>query len=90
MAEVVREATAAYLEREARTIALPGDVAARLDALAAAQGTSSEHLAARLLRQTLGEQPPRPRVPLTEEGWGGGDDAERVDELLAGGFGTEA
>jgi hypothetical protein len=50
---------------------------------------------AEVIRAALGEAiarsgRPRPTVPLWVEGFGGADVAERVDEVLAGGFGRDA
>lgn len=68
IAEVIREATAAYLSGEGRMIRLPVE----------------------LVSAALAEDPPRPTLPLTPDGWGDGDDAERVGELLERGFGETA
>ncbi|HEX9766296.1 MAG TPA: CopG family transcriptional regulator [Nitriliruptorales bacterium] len=89
MAEVVREAAATYVARHERTVHLPADVAALLESAAAARGASAEQVAVQLLSEVLVAEAPRPKLPLFDEGWDESDDARRVDELLADGFGQD-
>lgn len=88
MAEVVREATAAYLARDAGSVELPPELVTRLATQAAVGGTDPAELAVSLLDEALRmREAPAPTLPLFDSGWGAGDDAERIDEILDEGFG---
>lgn len=69
------------------TVYLTDDLKAALERAAAAQGKSEADLIRQAVRDlTLSLEPPRPRLPLFDSG--DSTLAERVDEELAGGFGT--
>jgi Ribbon-helix-helix protein, copG family len=69
------------------TVYLPDDVKASLERMAAVTGRSEADLIREAVSSLTGiEQPVRPRFPLFESG---DPIAERVDELLAEGFGLD-
>jgi hypothetical protein len=70
------------------TIYLPDELKARLEAAARTEGRTEADVIRRALVRALDEQPaPRPRLPLSEPTGRTTNWAERVDELLEGGFG---
>ncbi len=70
------------------TVYLPEDLKRRLANAAAARGVSEAELIRRGIEYVLPpEQPPKPRAPLFASG--DGTLAERVDDLLAEGFGRD-
>ena len=67
------------------TLYLPESLKESLERRAAEEGLSEAELIRRALQREVGESaPPRPRIPLFQEGLGDPAAAERVDELLAG------
>jgi plasmid stability protein len=70
------------------TIYLPQELKAALERTAAAQGKSeAEVVRAAVAAATVGHAHPAPRLPLFDSG--DATLAERVDELLAAGFGLD-
>jgi len=70
------------------TLYLPDELKAALERTAAAQGTSeAEVVRGALLAATIDQAPPKPRIPLFDSG--DATLAERVDEELAAGFGSD-
>ena len=70
------------------TVYLPDELKAALERTAAAQGRSeAEVLRSALVAATLDHAYPRPRLPLFDSG--DATLAERVDEVLAAGFGSD-
>jgi hypothetical protein len=70
------------------TIYLPDELKAALERAAAAQGTSeAEIVRGALLAVTIDHAHPKPRLPLFDSG--DATLAERVDEELAAGFGSD-
>ncbi len=70
------------------TVYLPEDLKAALERTAAARGTSeAEVLRSALTAATIDHAHPKPRLPLFDSG--DATLAERVDELLAAGFGLD-
>jgi len=70
------------------TLYLPDELKAALERTAAAQGTSeAEVVRGALLAATIDQAPPKPRIPLFDSG--DATLAERVDEELAAGLGSD-
>jgi hypothetical protein len=69
------------------TIYLPDDLRERVKRAAAERQISEAEVIRAAIAQFTSEEPPRPRLPLFSSG--SGDLAERVDELLAEGFGRD-
>ncbi len=71
------------------TIYLPDDMKAAIERTAIAEGRSEAEIIRMAIAAALvSRKRPEPRIPLVEEGLGDPTIAERVDELLAEGFGT--
>ncbi len=71
---------------------VPGEVARRLEAAAAARGVTTEELAAEVLAENapvVGEAPRRRRLGFVGIGASEHGIGDRVDELLADGFGRD-
>jgi hypothetical protein len=73
------------------TVYLSDELKRGIERLAREEGCSE----ADVIRTALGEavarrSRPRPTVPLWADGFGGADVAERIDEVLTGGFGRDA
>jgi hypothetical protein len=70
------------------TIYLPEELKSRVERAARANGVSeAEVIRAAIERYTDADSRPRPKLPLFNSGRG--DIAERVDEILAEGFGAD-
>ena len=70
------------------TVYLPDELKAALERTAAAQGTSeAEIVRCALVAATIEHAHPKPRIPLFNSG--DATLAERVDEALAAGFGSD-
>jgi Arc/MetJ-type ribon-helix-helix transcriptional regulator len=70
------------------TVYLPEDLKAKLARISAAEGVSEAALIREAIRKVIQERvPPKPRIPLCQEGLGDPVIAERVDEFLEG-FGS--
>ena len=72
------------------TVYLPDELKASLQQMAAEERRSE----AQIIREAIGaavdaRKRPRPRIPLTAGGLGDSTVAERVDDLLAAGFGQD-
>ena len=72
------------------TIYLPDDLKAQLEATARSEGRTEADVVREALRRALeGRGPSPPRLPLVEPSGDATNWAERVDELLADGFGRQ-
>jgi len=70
------------------TLYLPDELKAALERTAAANGTSeAEVVRSALLAATIDQAPPKPQIPLFDSG--DATLAERLDEELAAGFGSD-
>jgi len=70
------------------TIYLPEELKARLEATARTEGRTEADVIREALERALEQRvSPRPRIPLTARTGESTNWAERVDELLADGFG---
>jgi hypothetical protein len=70
------------------TVYLPEALKLRVEQIARAQGRSEAEIVRTALEQfAAGQDRPRPKLPLFSSGRG--DIAERVDEILAEGFGRD-
>lgn len=68
------------------TVYLPDELKDRIEHVAREQGRSEAEVIRSALSEYAGRETPRPRLPLIR-GEGSTNVAERVDELLADGFG---
>ena len=71
------------------TVYLPDALKARIERVAQEQQCSEADVIRTALEEYTSRERPRPRLPLFEEGFGETNIAERVDEILAEGFGRD-